>query len=61
MAKVKVKYLIEMVQEIEWPDDELDNLTYDSLMCNCDPNTAEIVDSDFEIYDVTLNGKDHNF
>jgi hypothetical protein len=61
MAKVKVKYLIEMVQEIEWPDDELDSFNYESLISNCDSNEAEIVDSDFDIYDVTLNGKDHNF
>jgi hypothetical protein len=61
MAKIKVNYLVEMTQEIEWPDDELDSLTYDSLMCNCDLNNAEIVNHDFDIYDVTLNGEHYDF
>jgi hypothetical protein len=61
MATIKVKYLVEMTQEIEWPDDELDNLDYVSLVCNCDPCDDYVSSLDFDIQEVTLNGKNHDF
>lgn len=34
MAKFTVKYTMEFTQEIDWPDDELDNLNYDLMLYN---------------------------
>lgn len=61
MAKVQVKYSVEMTETIDWPDDELDDFNYDSLVSNCDPDKADIVNHDFDIQEVSLNGKPHDF
>jgi hypothetical protein len=61
MAKIQVKYSVEMSQTIDWPDDELDNFNYDNLVCSCDPDKAEVVDYNFDIQQVSLNGKPHDF
>lgn len=61
MAKVKVKYLVEMEQIIHWPDDEMDNFDYSTLQCNCEPDASNVSDYDFDIKEVTVNGTIHEF
>lgn len=34
MAIVTVKYSMEVTEVLEWPDNELDLLTYENLECN---------------------------
>lgn len=46
MAKIKVKYKAIVEEIIDWPDDELENLTYDNLLLNCDIENARDVDYD---------------
>lgn len=36
MAKVKVRYTVEYYQEMDWPDDELDNLDECTALLNTD-------------------------
>ena len=57
MAKVKVKYRVELEQIIDWPDDELDNLSHESIVCSCEPAEAQVVDHNFELQEVTINGE----
>ena len=60
MAILKVKYTVEVEQTIEWPDDELDNLNYDNLMCNLDVDNKD--DHTYEdIKSITKNGKRFDF
>ena len=60
MKKVKVKYVVEAEQEIEWPEDELDLLTEDNLIWNCDVEEARST-SITEILSVTIDGEAHQF
>tara|TARA_R110002050_G_scaffold288861_1_gene441054 strand:- start:1107 stop:1289 length:183 start_codon:yes stop_codon:yes gene_type:complete len=46
VAKIKVKYKAIVEEIIDWPDDELENLTYDNLLLNCDIENARDVDYD---------------
>lgn len=46
MAKFTVKYTMEFTQEIDWPDDELDSVNYDSMLCNL--NHEESSDHTYE-------------
>ncbi|MBB1329488.1 hypothetical protein H5087_09025 [Pseudoalteromonas sp. SR43-7] len=60
MAKVKVKYLVEVEQDIDWPDDEMDDFTYDNLLWNCDTDDAH-TKKVTEIVTLNVNGKPHTF
>ena len=53
MAKLTVRYNVVVYQTIDWPDDELENLTYDNLLCNLDINES----SEHEIEDITAMQK----
>ncbi|MBQ4836027.1 hypothetical protein [Pseudoalteromonas luteoviolacea] len=61
MAKVEVKFLVEMSQTIDWPDDEMDNFNYENLQINCDPEQAEIESHDYELKRVAVNGNEYEF
>lgn len=61
MAKVKVSFMVAMTQVIDWPDDELEDLTPGNLKVNLDPEEAQISDYDHTILEVTVNGKRHHF
>ena len=60
MAKIKVKYKMIVEEVIDWPDDELENLTYDILLLNCEVDNARDVDYD-EIITVSKDGEDFEF
>lgn len=60
MAKVKVTYTATFVQNIDWPDDELDFFNQENLECNIDPDKSEFT-GELEIDDLQLNGKEHWF
>jgi len=36
MAKISVRYTVVVYEDIDWPDDELEDLTYDNLLINLD-------------------------
>ena len=60
MAKFKVTYTMEFTQEIDWPDDELDHLSYDSMLVNL--NHDESDDYTYrEIKDIEKDGKNFDF
>ncbi|MCF6459078.1 hypothetical protein [Pseudoalteromonas sp. MMG024] len=61
MAKVQVKFLVEMEQEIDWPEDEMEDFNYDSLVCNLDHENAVLVTHDHELLNVTVDGERHEF
>ena len=61
MAKVQVKFMAEMSQTIDWPDDEMEDFNYENLQCNCDPENASVVNYAFDIEQVTVDGKPHEF
>lgn len=47
MAKLRVEYEVKLVQFFDWPDDELEDLTYENLQCNLDMNkSSECVNGD---------------
>jgi len=60
MAKLRVVYTVQHVEYIEWPDDEMDALDYDNLMCNLDPNEAKFKDVD-DIVDIKKDGEEFYF
>ena len=60
MAKIKVKYIAIVEEVIDWPDDELEDMTYDNLLLNCEVDNARGVDYD-EIIKVTKDGEDFEF
>lgn len=54
MAKVAVKYKATFVQVIDWPDDEIEDFTYENLESNIDPVESQFT-GDLEIDKVELN------
>ena len=54
MAKITVRYNVVVHQTIDRPDDELEDLTYDSLMCNLYIDES----SEHEIEEITAIQKD---
>ena len=40
MAKLRVEYEVKLVEFIDWPDDEMDDLNYENLHCNLDMNKS---------------------
>jgi hypothetical protein len=60
MAKLTVRYNVIVYETIDWPDDEMDNLNYDNLLCNLDiENSSEHIVE--EITDIQKNGVEFNF
>lgn len=60
MAIIKVKYTKTFEQTIDWPDDELENLNYDSLLCNLDLYEGIDVNED-ELNYIWKDGIEFNF
>ena len=61
MNKVMVKFNVIATQYIDWPEDEMDNFTYDSLECNLDIEADSTL---MEIEDITMvevNNEPHEF
>ena len=54
MATIRVKYTVEFEETIDWPDDELESLTYDNLLINLDFENNH----DFVYEDITRIVKD---
>tara|TARA_R110000851_G_scaffold84297_1_gene183830 strand:+ start:432 stop:617 length:186 start_codon:yes stop_codon:yes gene_type:complete len=61
MAKIIVEYSAEFKQTLDWPDDEMGALNLDNLQANLVPCEDDLVDYEFDIKKVKLNGKDHDF
>lgn len=61
MAKVIVEYTARIKQEIYWPDDELDHFTYDNVQANLEPSADDVVDEEFDVLSIKLNGEEHDF
>jgi hypothetical protein len=57
MPTVKVRYQVEVTQEIEWPEDEMDNLTAENLPCNLEPEDGNIDTDTIEVLEVWVDGK----
>ena len=60
MAEIKVKYTVIIEEVIDWPDDELENLTYDNLLLNCEVDNARSVDYD-DIIEIKKDDKYFQF
>ena len=60
MAKVTVVYTATFKQTIDWPDDELGDLTYENVEINLDPIDA-VFTGELDIDDVKLNGENYEF
>ncbi len=54
MAELRVEYTVKLVEFIDWPDDELNNLNYENLKCNLNINNS----SECEYEDITHIEKD---
>lgn len=61
MAKVKVKYAVILEQVIDWPDDEMSDFSYENLQVNLEPSDASIIDNNYDILNVEVNNKPHQF
>ena len=60
MAKLSVRYSVIYYQDVDWPDDELDNLTYDTLMANLDTENSDEKHI-AKICDILKNDEPFNF
>ncbi len=61
MAKVKVKYAVILEQVIDWPDDEMSDFSYENLQVNLEPSDASVIDNNYDILNVEVNNKQHQF
>lgn len=60
MALLRVKYTMTVEQDIDWPDDELDDLNYENLMINLDQDQAHEWQID-DIQEMTKGGQEFYF
>ena len=60
MAKLRVKFNVEVTQYIDWPDNELNELTYENLECNLDMDKSTRFEHG-DIVDIQKNGEEFNF
>jgi len=60
MATLRVKYTMTVEQDIDWPDDELDDLNHENLMCNLDQDDAHEWQID-DIVEMTKDGEEFYF
>lgn len=60
MATLRVKYTMTVEQDIDWPDDELDDLNHENLMCNLDQDEAHEWQID-DIVEMTKDGEEFYF
>ena len=61
MAKVNVKYAVILEQVIDWPDDEMSDFSYENLQVNLEPSDASVIDNNYDILNVEVNNKPHQF
>ena len=60
MAKLRVEYEVKLVQFIDWPDDELNDLNYENLHCNLDMNKSQECEYG-DITHIEKNDEEFNF
>lgn len=60
MAKVQFTYRRLVTETIDWPDEEMSDFDYDTLMLNAGTG-LEISDEPEEIMDVAVNGEVYEF
>jgi hypothetical protein len=60
MAKLRVVYTVQHIEYIEWPDDELEHLDYDNLICNLDFDNAKFRDFD-DVINIKKDGEEFYF
>lgn len=60
MATLRVKYTMTVEQDIEWPDDEMEDLNYDNLMVNLDQDEAHEWQID-DIVEMNKDGEEFHF
>lgn len=60
MATLRVKYTMTVEQDIDWPDDEMDDLNHENLMCNLDQDEAHEWQID-DIVEMTKDGEEFYF
>lgn len=60
MASIKVNFTVNYTTTIDWPDDEMEDLTYENLECNLDIYDSHVLSVN-EIQSVKVNGKEHYF
>ena len=61
MAKIKVKYIAIVEEVIDWPDDEMSDFSYENLQVNLEPSDASVIDNNYDILNVEVNNKPHQF
>jgi len=54
MIKLTIEYTVKFYQTFDWPDDEIEDLNYDTLLCNLDIEQSD----EYEIEDITAMQKD---
>ena len=62
MPKIKVTYMKEITEEIDWPEDEMDEFNYENLEANL--GCGLITNEDIElssISSVEVGGKEYQF
>lgn len=60
MAILKVKYIVEVTELIDWPDDELKDLNYENLEINLDFKKGNIFEQG-DIVSMHKNGEEFYF
>lgn len=60
MAKIRVEYMVKIVQYIDWPDTEMGDFNHENLECNLEPERADTMDP-YDITGVQVNGEPHEF
>ena len=61
MAKLKVTYTALVEEVIDWPDDEIDDLNYENLLCNLDPEASVSTIVVDEVHKVLKDGEYFEF
>jgi len=61
MAKIKVKYAVILEEVIDWPDDEMSDFSYENLQVNLEPSDASVIDNNYDILNVEVDNKQHQF
>lgn len=60
MATFRVKYTMVVEQDIEWPDDELEDVNYDNILTNCEIDEAHEYQYE-DIIKIQKDGEDYEF
>ena len=60
MAKIRIDYTVTLTQFIDWPDDEMEDFTYENALNNLEVHKARDAD-DYEIVGVEKDGEEFYF